>query len=166
MRSDAAAPLHLAASAEAALGRIDPAVARILDRSLCGEEISAADALCLWQTTGPELQALCQTADELRRRAVGDTITYVVNRNINWTNICFTDCSFCAFGVSAGWSWFGATGTPGSARRPAMRWVGDSVRRPARTSQVKALVSSMETLGSPDIMMRSLVTSPWEDSPL
>ena len=101
MRSDAAVPIHLAQTAEAALGRIDPAVARILDRSLCGEELSAADALCLWQTTGPELMALCQTADELRRRAVGDEITYVVNRNINWTNICFTDCSFCAFGVSA-----------------------------------------------------------------
>jgi 7,8-didemethyl-8-hydroxy-5-deazariboflavin synthase CofH subunit len=101
MRSDAATPLHLAATAEAALGRIDPAVARILDRSLSGEAISTDDALALWQTTGPELQALCQAADELRRRAVGDAITYVVNRNINWTNICFTDCSFCAFGVSA-----------------------------------------------------------------
>jgi hypothetical protein len=101
MRSDAATPLHLAATAEAALGRIDPAVARILDRALSGEAISSDDALALWQTTGPELQALCQAADELRRRAVGDAITYVVNRNINWTNICFTDCSFCAFGVSA-----------------------------------------------------------------
>ncbi|WP_156464862.1 bifunctional FO biosynthesis protein CofGH [Aeromicrobium sp. Root495] len=47
--------------------------------------------------SGPGLEALCALADDLRREAVGDTVTYVVNRNINFTNVCYTGCRFCAF---------------------------------------------------------------------
>ena len=46
---------------------------------------------------GPELDALCGLADDLRRDVVGDDVTYVVNRNINFTNVCYTGCRFCAF---------------------------------------------------------------------
>jgi FO synthase len=46
---------------------------------------------------GPELEAVASFADDLRRQAVGDEVTYVVNRNINFTNICYTGCRFCAF---------------------------------------------------------------------
>ena len=46
---------------------------------------------------GPALEAVCRLADDMRRDAVGDQVTYVVNRNINFTNICYTGCRFCAF---------------------------------------------------------------------
>jgi FO synthase len=55
------------------------------------------DALLLFDTTGVELDALCAAADEVRADRVGDTVTYVVNRNLNFTNICYTGCRFCAF---------------------------------------------------------------------
>src|SRR5713101_5178267 len=47
---------------------------------------------------GSALEALLAVADQLRRETVGDAITYVVNRNINFTNVCFVGCSFCGFG--------------------------------------------------------------------
>jgi len=53
--------------------------------------------LILFDTTGLEYSAMAMTADELRRRAVGDAVTYVVNRNINFTNVCIKRCGFCAF---------------------------------------------------------------------
>ena len=59
--------------------------------------ISDAQALALLDADGPELDALAALADGLRRDAVGDDITYVVNRNINFTNVCYTGCRFCAF---------------------------------------------------------------------
>jgi FO synthase len=60
-------------------------------------ELSDAQALALFTADGADLEAVCHVADDLRRDAVGDTITYVVNRNINFTNICYTGCRFCAF---------------------------------------------------------------------
>jgi 7,8-didemethyl-8-hydroxy-5-deazariboflavin synthase CofH subunit len=82
---------------ERLLSAIDPAVARILDEALEGHDISAEEAVALFETAGLELQALMLTADELRRRRVGDVVTYVVNRNINFTNVCIKRCGFCAF---------------------------------------------------------------------
>ena len=79
------------------LPRIEPAVAGILERALNGGELSFEDGLLLARARGHELEALVQTADEVRRRRVGDVITYVVNRNINFTNVCFVGCRFCAF---------------------------------------------------------------------
>ena len=61
------------------------------------DSITEAEALALFEARGPALAALCEVADELRRRAVGQEITYVVNRNINFTNVCYTGCRFCAF---------------------------------------------------------------------
>jgi 7,8-didemethyl-8-hydroxy-5-deazariboflavin synthase CofH subunit len=79
------------------LDRISPGVRAILGRVLDGAEVPVADADVLALTTGRELQALTLVADELRRRHVGDTVTYVVNRNINFTNVCIKHCGFCAF---------------------------------------------------------------------
>ncbi|WP_239122751.1 bifunctional FO biosynthesis protein CofGH [Sphaerisporangium siamense] len=55
------------------------------------------EALTLLSADGADLEELCRVADGLRREAVGDDVTYVVNRNINFTNVCYTGCRFCAF---------------------------------------------------------------------
>lgn len=54
-------------------------------------------ALALFHADGPALDALCRIADDVRRDAVGDEVTYCVTRNINFTNVCYTGCRFCAF---------------------------------------------------------------------
>ncbi|WP_077060863.1 bifunctional FO biosynthesis protein CofGH [Streptomyces sp. MP131-18] len=54
-------------------------------------------ALALLHAEGPALDALCRVADDLRRSVVGDEVTYIVTRNINFTNVCYTGCRFCAF---------------------------------------------------------------------
>ncbi|MEP6463977.1 MAG: bifunctional FO biosynthesis protein CofGH, partial [Frankiaceae bacterium] len=59
--------------------------------------VSDTAALALFAAEGPALDALCGIADDVRRDAVGDDVTYVVNRNINFTNVCYTGCRFCAF---------------------------------------------------------------------
>ena len=69
----------------------------ILAQALEGQELTVAEGLRLTQCQGRELHALTLVADELRRRQVGDTVTYVVNRNINFTNVCIKHCTFCAF---------------------------------------------------------------------
>lgn len=76
---------------------VERGVARILDRALDGEDISVDEATALFDARGPALTALLLTADELRRRTVGDVVTYVINRNINFTNVCIKHCGFCAF---------------------------------------------------------------------
>src|SRR5947208_3846053 len=72
-------------------------VRRILDGALAGGEVSVADASLLARAAGRDLLALSVTADELRRRQAGDTVTFVVNRNVNFTNVCIKHCGFCAF---------------------------------------------------------------------
>jgi FO synthase len=59
--------------------------------------LSDAGALALLDADGPELEALASLADGLRRDTVGDDVTYVVDRNINFTNVCYAGCRFCAF---------------------------------------------------------------------
>jgi 7,8-didemethyl-8-hydroxy-5-deazariboflavin synthase CofH subunit len=80
-----------------ALDRGTRDVRAILAHALDGAEVSVAEADVLATTTGRDLAALTLTADELRRRHVGDIVTYVVNRNINFTNVCIKHCGFCAF---------------------------------------------------------------------
>ena len=82
---------------EKLLGEIDPVVSRILEAAMVGNEITGEEALSLFRTRGQELEALLLTADALRRATVGDRISFVVTRNINFTNICYTGCRFCAF---------------------------------------------------------------------
>jgi FO synthase len=60
-------------------------------------KITDAEALALLHADGPALDALCRIADDVRRDAVGDDVTYIVTRNINFTNVCYTGCRFCAF---------------------------------------------------------------------
>ena len=73
-------------------------IADILEVAENGADISVADALTLIQQQDLETRlTIAQTADRLRQEQVGDTVTYVINRNINFTNICEQHCSFCAF---------------------------------------------------------------------
>ena len=69
----------------------------ILSGLLDGSELSIPDALTLVEAVGPDLHAMTMVADEMKRRQVGDIVTYVVNRNINFTNVCIKHCAFCAF---------------------------------------------------------------------
>ncbi|HJS82924.1 MAG TPA: radical SAM protein, partial [Nitrososphaera sp.] len=82
---------------ESLLKRADPVVAAALDRALDGKDISADHAVELFDSTGLEMNLTVLVADELRRRTVGEAVTYVVNRNINFTNVCIKQCGFCAF---------------------------------------------------------------------
>jgi 7,8-didemethyl-8-hydroxy-5-deazariboflavin synthase CofH subunit len=79
------------------LGGVDPTIARVLDRALSGAEVTVDEAELLLGTSGRELAVLMAAADQLRRETVGDMVTYVVNRNINFTNVCIKGCGFCAF---------------------------------------------------------------------
>jgi FO synthase len=80
------------------LRKVNGTTGRILGKALSGEEISVGEAEELFNITDPdELSALAITADEIRKEDVGDVVTYVVNRNINFTNICNTYCGFCNF---------------------------------------------------------------------
>ena len=86
-RDAAAAPRRLRPEVAAAL--------RSAERDPAG--ITDAEALALLDADGPELAALSALADGLRRDTTGDDVTYVVTRNINFTNVCYTGCRFCAF---------------------------------------------------------------------
>ena len=85
------------ADLQSVIGLLQPTIARVLDRALAGADISVSEAVNLFDATGMEFNALSLVADELRRRTVGDLVTYVVNRNINFTNVCIKRCGFCAF---------------------------------------------------------------------
>jgi FO synthase subunit 2 len=75
----------------------DPVIASALNRAMSGKDISTDDAVELFDCTGLEMNLTVMVADELRRNTVGDVVTYVVNRNINFTNVCIKQCGFCAF---------------------------------------------------------------------
>jgi FO synthase subunit 2 len=82
---------------ETCLAGTDGQVRTLLEACLTGRELYWQDAVTLCQVHGRELHALCLVADHLRERQVGDVVTYVVNRNINFTNACVKSCKFCAF---------------------------------------------------------------------
>ncbi len=77
-----------------------PEFSEILSKALAGKELSVADGERLLRAEGEELCALVRAADEVRRKIVGEIVTYVINRNINHTNICAGSCKFCAFRCS------------------------------------------------------------------
>nr|WP_202878312.1 bifunctional FO biosynthesis protein CofGH [Kribbella jejuensis] len=85
--ADSTSPERISAEVKAALAAAE--------RDPAG--LSDAQALTLMTVTGPALDELARIADELRKATVGDDVTYVVNRNINFTNVCYTGCRFCAF---------------------------------------------------------------------
>ncbi len=68
-----------------------------LDKALSGERLSEEDALLLMEANGDSLMAIGNAANVMRERMVGDIATYIINRNINFTNICTGSCKFCAF---------------------------------------------------------------------
>ena len=76
---------------------IDLEIREILDSVLDGKDISSFEAEKLLRTQNLEYQSTVLVADELRRRSSGNLVTYVVNRNINFTNVCIKRCGFCAF---------------------------------------------------------------------
>jgi FO synthase len=77
--------------------RLTPAVAEALAAAGAGDALDEDLVTALMEARGPDFLAVCAAADELRREVVGDAVTYVVNRNINYTNVCYFKCGFCAF---------------------------------------------------------------------
>ena len=73
------------------------AIANIVARAELGNRLSVADIETLFRADGPDVILVTNAADLLRLKAAGDGVSYVVNRNINYTNICLYKCSFCAF---------------------------------------------------------------------
>ena len=84
-----------------ALRAASPKVAEPLEKVLGGADLGLEEGVTLAEVEGDDLLALVRAADELRRRVVGDRITYVVNRNLNFTNVCIVGCAFCGFGRGA-----------------------------------------------------------------
>ncbi len=96
-------PIPDAYAARAALPRrswgnsVAPDLVAILDKAAAGEALAEAEVVRLFGARGDEFDAVCVAADEVRRRVNGDVVSYAVNRNINYTNICYFRCQFCAF---------------------------------------------------------------------
>jgi FO synthase len=84
-------------SLERLLGELSPDVAASLDAALAGRELQTAEAERLLRAEGADLHALLQAADLARRDDCGDDVSFVVCRNMNFTNICYVGCSFCGF---------------------------------------------------------------------
>lgn len=79
------------------IDHLAPDIAGILDRSLSGHAPTRDEVERLFRSRGEEVEAVAWVADTIRQRVCGDTVTYVVNRNINYTNLCYFRCGFCGF---------------------------------------------------------------------
>ena len=80
-----------------AAGGVSADLARVLDRAEAGEDLAAAEITRLFRARGDDFGAVVDTANRLRQGVNGNAVSYVVNRNINYTNICYFKCRFCAF---------------------------------------------------------------------
>jgi FO synthase subunit 2 len=87
----------LQASLDGMFSSVTPSIGRILDAALGGKDISVDDGVELFDAPGADLPVIIAAADHLRKKSRGDVVTYVVNRNINFTNVCVKGCGFCAF---------------------------------------------------------------------
>ena len=76
---------------------VSPDLQAVLDRAVAGDDLSETQVVRLFQARGDDFAAVTRAADALRREINGDTVSFVVNRNINYTNICYFKCQFCAF---------------------------------------------------------------------
>ncbi len=85
------------AASGALVPALTAAVQPILDRATAGETLSEREIVALFEARGDAFDAVCEAADRLRRDVNGETVSYVVTRNINYTNICYFRCQFCAF---------------------------------------------------------------------
>ena len=88
---------HLESALDRLLTTASRDTAAILDRALSGQDLSVDDATTLFEAEGADLLAMLAAADQLRAQTVGDVVSYVINRNINFTNVCVKQCGFCAF---------------------------------------------------------------------
>jgi FO synthase len=84
-----------------ASGALRPALGAVLERLRAGHRPDSAEVELLFTARGAEVEAVAAAADEARRRAKGDVVTYVVNRNLNYTNRCRYRCGFCAYSQGA-----------------------------------------------------------------
>jgi 7,8-didemethyl-8-hydroxy-5-deazariboflavin synthase CofH subunit len=82
---------------EGILKKVDPLISETLNLAIDDKEISVNQAVELFKTSGIEMNLLTLVGDELRRRTCGNIVTYVINRNVNFTNVCIKRCGFCAF---------------------------------------------------------------------
>ncbi|MHA1298305.1 MAG: 5-amino-6-(D-ribitylamino)uracil--L-tyrosine 4-hydroxyphenyl transferase CofH [Candidatus Helarchaeota archaeon] len=85
---------------EQLLSGLDPQIADILEKALSNKRLAIEEGIQLMEVTNLELNALILTADYLRKSKVGDIVTFIINRNINFTNICTKNCRFCAFSTN------------------------------------------------------------------
>ena len=85
------------AARDVAPERLDAEIKRALTKAAAHRPVTDQEALSLFAAEGAALDALRRVADDLRGEAVGDEVTYVINRNINFTNVCYVGCRFCAF---------------------------------------------------------------------
>jgi FO synthase len=107
--------------------QVSPAVQTALEKvlqSLDGTVLTREECLLLASATGDDLFGLAVAANEIRSQLVGDTISYVVTRNINFTNVCFVGCKFCAFSVAPrdGTAYFLTPEEVGEKAREAASW--------------------------------------------
>ncbi len=79
------------------LAAVDRTIARAVDQATAARRLDTADIMRLFQARDRDFRHVCEAADTLRRETVGDVVRYAVNRNINYTNICYFRCTFCAF---------------------------------------------------------------------
>jgi len=86
-------------SLESALSHASAPVARVLEHSLAGGEVSRGQGEALFESKGADLDAVLKAADHVRRQRCGDRVSFVTVRNINFTNVCYMACQFCNFGV-------------------------------------------------------------------
>jgi len=86
-----------ASAPDEGLSRLRPAIAGVRARALAGASLRGDEMELLFRARGEEVDAVARVADALRERACGDRVTYVINRNINYTNQCYFRCGFCGF---------------------------------------------------------------------
>ena len=84
-------------TASVTASRVSPSLGYVLDRVRDGAPLDGDRIVRLFEARGGEARAVCEAADRLRRERNGDIVSYVVNRNINYTNVCYFKCRFCAF---------------------------------------------------------------------
>ncbi len=84
-------------SSNASVPTLKSNISHLIDKATHGKTLSEKEIVQLFSARGSDFQSVCSAANELRAEVNGDTVTYVVNRNINYTNICYFGCRFCAF---------------------------------------------------------------------
>ena len=88
---------HLESSLNRLMTTASRLTAAILERALSGLDLTVDETTTLFEADGADLLAMLAAADQLRAQTVGDVVSYVINRNINFTNVCVKQCGFCAF---------------------------------------------------------------------